>query len=137
MEQDGRFVAEQPGIYTVVAICGSHTARYSVLITSRDVAQRVEFVGHVPVRDRVTSDLWVWEGVDGRDYAVVGTWNAEGHAYFYDVTDPTNMEPTGAPKPFEKQKLTVSTHCAIFAMNSDRWSKTEPTTALNTRAPSI
>jgi hypothetical protein len=90
--EDGRFVAEQPGIYTVLAIAGREMARASVQITQRNVRRRIELVGHAPVSDRVTSDVWVWEGVDGRDYAVHGTWNAEGHAYFYDVTDPSKME---------------------------------------------
>ena len=89
---DGRFVAEQAGLYTVVAMSGTLVAERTVRIAPRNVKKRVEFVGHAPVRDRVTSDLWVWEGVDGRDYAVHGTWNADGHAYFYDVTDPANMQ---------------------------------------------
>ena len=41
-----------------------------------------------------TSDLWVFEGVDGRDYAVTGTWSANGWAFFWDVTDPTNIVKT-------------------------------------------
>ena len=89
---DGRFVAEQPGVYTVVATSGAQMAERSVRITPRNVERTIELVGHAPVRDRVTSDLWVWEGVDGRDYAVHGTWNADGLAYFYDVTDPSNMQ---------------------------------------------
>ncbi len=89
---DGRFVAEQPGVYTVVAMSGDRLARRSVRVVPRNVKREIEFLGHARVSDRVTGDLWVWEGVDGRDYAVHGTWNAEGHAYFYDVTDPRNME---------------------------------------------
>ena len=89
---DGRFVAEQPGVYTVVAMSGDRLARQSVRVVPRNVKREIEFLGHARVSDRVTGDLWVWEGVDGRDYAVHGTWNAEGHAYFYDVTDPRNME---------------------------------------------
>ena len=89
---DGRFVAEQPGIYTVFAMSGGAVARESVRITQRDVARKFEFVGQARVKDHRTSDLWVWEGVDGRDYAVLGSWNGPGHAYFYDVTDPSNME---------------------------------------------
>ena len=88
----GRFVAEQPGIYTIVAMSGDRMARASVLVTPRNVAREIEFLGHARVSDRITADLWVWEGIDGRDYAVHGTWNAEGHAYFYDVTDPTDMK---------------------------------------------
>ena len=89
---DGRFVAEQPGVYTVVAMSGDRLARQTVRVVPRNVQREIEFLGHARVSDRVTGDLWVWEGVDGRDYAVHGTWNAEGHAYFYDVTDPRNME---------------------------------------------
>ncbi len=89
---DGRFVAEQPGVYTVIAMSGSQAARRTVRAVPRQVAREIEFLGHARVSDRVTGDLWVWEGLDGRDYAVHGTWNAEGHAYFYDVTDPRNME---------------------------------------------
>jgi hypothetical protein len=33
----------------------------------------------------------VWEGIDGRDYAVTGTWGGNGEAYFWDVTDPENI----------------------------------------------
>ena len=89
---DGRFVAEQPGVYTVIAMSGDRVARRTVRTVPRNVQRDIEFLGHARVSDRVTGDLWVWEGVDGRDYAVHGTWNAEGHAYFYDVTDPRNME---------------------------------------------
>ena len=76
----------------MLATSGNLVARHSVRITPRDVTQKIEFVGHARVSDRVTADLWAWEGIDGRDYAAHGTWNAEGHAYFYDVTDPANME---------------------------------------------
>ena len=89
---DGRFVAEQPGIYTVIAMSGAASTAHKVTVQLRNVTRAVEFVGHGPVRDRVTSDLWVWEAADGRDYAITGTWGAEGHAYFWDVTDPANME---------------------------------------------
>jgi len=51
-----------------------------------------ELVGHGPVRDMHTSDLWVWEGLDGRDYAVTGTWGANGDAIFWDVTDPADIQ---------------------------------------------
>ncbi len=87
---DGRFVAETPGRYTVVATTGTQAAQRTVRITPREVGQRVELVGHGTVGDVHTSDLWVWEGVDGRDYAVTGTWSAHGNAYFWDVTDPAN-----------------------------------------------
>src|SRR5690606_2755953 len=43
------------------------------------------------VADRKTSDLWVWTAPNGRDYAVTGTWGADGHALFWDITDPTHI----------------------------------------------
>ena len=48
-------------------------------------------VGTGLVNDKHTSDFWVFEGVDGRDYAVTGTWGADGTSYFWDVTDPANI----------------------------------------------
>lgn len=87
-----RFVAEQPGRYTFVASSGGALARTTVRVDARDVAGKFELVGHAPVRDTHTSDLWVWEGLDGRDYCVTGTWGANGDAHFFDVTDPSKME---------------------------------------------
>ena len=86
-----RFVAEQPGLYLVSAASGTAFAEAALRVVPREVAQTLQFVGHAPVRDRGTSDLWVWEGPDGRDYAALGTWNAEGHVFFFDVTDPAAM----------------------------------------------
>ncbi len=90
--RDGRFVAEQPGLYVVEARAGNARDEIAIRVLPRDVQRPIEFIGQGPVRDRVTSDLWVWEGIDGRDYAITGTWQAEGHAYFWDVTDPAAME---------------------------------------------
>ncbi len=88
---DGRFVAERPGRYTVVAVGPSRAATATVDVAPRGVARRLEVVGRAPVRDRHSSDLWVWEGLDGRDYAVTGTWGSDGSAYFWDVTDPAEI----------------------------------------------
>jgi len=90
--EDGRFVAERSGTYTVIASAGSHSAARTVSIEPRDVRREVEVVGRGKVLDRHTSDLWIWEGTDGRDYAITGTWGADGHSYIWDVTDPANIE---------------------------------------------
>ena len=89
---DGRFVAEQQGLYTVIAMSGGAVARSSVRIRKRDVQREFEFLSHARITGHRTSDLWIWEGEDGRDYAIVGSWGGNGNAYFYDVTDSTNME---------------------------------------------
>jgi hypothetical protein len=89
---DGRFVAEQQGVFTVIAMSGNAVARETVRIEQRDVQREFEFLGEARVPGHLTSDLWIWEGIDGRDYAVIGSWGGPGNAYFYDVTDPRNME---------------------------------------------
>ena len=91
--QDGRFVAETPGLYTVVATCGSASDRKTIRCDTRLTTKRkLQKVGHGPEFSVHTSDLWVWEGVDGRDYCVTGTWGANGDAIFWDVTDPSRIE---------------------------------------------
>ncbi|MGD8817338.1 MAG: hypothetical protein PVJ51_09120, partial [Acidobacteriota bacterium] len=89
--EDGRFVADLPGEYTIVASAGNQVGMRMVSIAPRDIQKMVEIVGRGRVADRKTSDLWVWTAPNGRDYAVTGTWGAEGHAFFWDVTDPTNI----------------------------------------------
>ncbi len=91
VEPDGAFVAERAGLHTVVVSGGGLTARRTIRATPRNLRKDWEIVGRGPVRDRHTSDLWVWEGLDGRDYAITGTWGADGHAYFWDVTDPASI----------------------------------------------
>ena len=90
IDQEGRFVAQDPGEFTIIAIAAGHVAHQTVQIANRLATQDVPFIGHASVTDVRTSDLWIWEGVDGRDYAVTGTHNANGAAYFWDVTDPAN-----------------------------------------------
>ncbi len=92
ISQDGRFVAETPGDYTLLAYVGSAMDQITVRIIPREVQMDVQVVGHGGVLDVYSSDLWVWQGVDGRDYAVTGTWEGKGHALFWDVTDPANIQ---------------------------------------------
>lgn len=93
VSQDGKFVANKPGIFTLSARSGDAVSDQVIRVTDRNVQQEVEMVGHGEVLDVHTSDLWVWEGVDGRDYAITGTWGANGDTYFWDVTDPSNITP--------------------------------------------
>ncbi len=90
VDQKGRFVAEKAGDYTVLAVAPGNVAQHTVRVTNRDVSRRIEYVGQGQVSNVPTSDLWIWEGVDGRDYAVTGTWGAHGAAYFWDVTEPSS-----------------------------------------------
>ena len=91
IKQDGRFVADEAGQYNILVTSGPFVARASVNIVARKVERKIELVGSGLVAEKHTSDLWIWEGVDGGDYAVTGTWGADGTAYFWDVTDPSNI----------------------------------------------
>jgi len=91
VQHDGRFVAEVPGRYDVIAMAGPLRARRTVEVEGRQVVREVEIVGQGSVDHVHTSDLWVYEGVDGRDYALTGTWGGDGLAYVWDVTDPGNV----------------------------------------------
>ncbi len=88
---DGKFVGEVPGQYTVLASAGPLNARRTVDLRPRNMVREVELQGRGAVSETHSADLWVFEGRDGRDYAVMGTWRANGKAFFWDVTDPTNI----------------------------------------------
>jgi hypothetical protein len=65
-------MAQFPGTYTVWAQAGPASGFTTVEVESRQVVQRLEVLGQGRVSHRRTSDFWVFEGVDGRDYAVTG-----------------------------------------------------------------
>jgi hypothetical protein len=93
IKNNGNFVADVPGIYTIVAAFGGREARRTLQVSARNVTEKVQLKGHGSVSNVHTSDLWVWEGLDGRDYCVTGTWGGNGEAYFWDVTDPNQLRP--------------------------------------------
>ena len=86
-----RFVADQPGIYTVIADAGPLTARTAFRVTRRDVIQQIEIHGHGREQRVRTTDFWVFEGVDGRDYALTGAKRSDGFGFVWDVTEPGNI----------------------------------------------
>jgi hypothetical protein len=89
---DGTFVAEETGAYRVLASTGPASAAAIVEVSARQGPVAVELVAHGPRADVATSDLWVFEGRDGEDYAYTGT-HAQGggqRMFVWRVTDPTN-----------------------------------------------
>lgn len=88
---NGLFVANYPGLYTILAQAGAAHARHTIEVTPRDVRQRFVVTGRGIIRDTHTSDLWPYTGSDGRDYCIVGTWGGDGYAHVFDITDPTNI----------------------------------------------
>ena len=94
ISEDGRFVAETPGLYTLVISSGSYSSQKKVNVVSRNVKKEIRMVGHGLISNVKSGDLWVWPGIGkhlGKDFAATGSIFGDGEAYFWDVTDPKNM----------------------------------------------
>jgi hypothetical protein len=92
--EGGRIVADVPGEFTVVARSGSLRATRTFEAVQREVVRSVEIVGRGSQERVYSTDFWVFEGVDGRDYALVGSKQSDGHGFVFDVTDPANIVKT-------------------------------------------
>ena len=87
---EGVFVAEAPGSYVVTALIGPEITRSVVVrVEPRAHEARLITVGRGPARTHRSGDTWVFEGVDGRDYAYIGTFYHDWMKV-WDVTDPSN-----------------------------------------------
>ncbi len=86
--EDGAFVAERAGNYRVVANAGTVSVDAIAEVRPREVGQTPVPVGNGLTSHVTSSDLWVFRGVDGRDYAYVGTHDGGQKMYAWDVTDP-------------------------------------------------
>ena len=92
VSKEGKFVGDVAGDYIITASLGNISSTKAINIYDRNIKRDVLQVGTGLVNDKHTSDFWVFEGVDGRDYAVTGTWGADGTSYFWDVTEPSNIK---------------------------------------------
>ena len=91
---DGRMVADVPGVYTALASVGGVTADFSFRVVPRDVVRDVEVVGQGREARVFSTDFWIWQGVDGRDYALTGSKYGDGISFVWDVTDPAAIVKT-------------------------------------------
>ena len=86
---EGVFVAEKPGTYRVTAMYGEgRVAVASAEVTSRIEEAELVTMGRGAAADHHSGDTWVFEGVNGRDYAYVGTFMYDWMKA-WDVTDPS------------------------------------------------
>jgi hypothetical protein len=84
MNGDGKFVAYQPGTYTISATLGQRSATTTITVAARDVRRPATIVGSV-VRSRYeTSEVWVHP--NGK-VAYLGTLEG-GIVYVIDVSNP-------------------------------------------------
>ena len=87
---DGVFVAEEAGAYSVTAVVGPEITRtITVDVAERRYNARLVKVGRGAISTHHSGDTWVFEGVDGRDYAYIGTFMHDWMKA-WDVTDPAN-----------------------------------------------
>ena len=87
---EGVFVAEEPGTYRVTARMGERDVVSGVVIVEpRGADAELIQVGRGGIAEHHSGDVWVFEGVDGRDYAYIGTFMWDWMKV-WDVTDPTN-----------------------------------------------
>ena len=87
---EGVFVAERPGTYRITAMYGDGQAAVaSATVTARIEEAELVKVGRGAAADHHSGDTWVFEGVDGRDYAYVGTYMYDWMKV-WDVTDPAS-----------------------------------------------
>ena len=99
VDSHGAFVADDAGVYRITATVGSISEVAEVTAAPRPPRWDVTLKAHgiVPAEAGATTDLWVFEGTDGRDYAYTGTMSA-ATMYAWDVTDPTNPVITDSVK---------------------------------------
>ncbi|MCI0435287.1 MAG: Ig-like domain-containing protein [Gemmatimonadetes bacterium] len=86
--EEGVFVAELPGRYIVTAFLGPERVERVVLtVTPRTLDGEFVRVGHGLTVGHHAGDTWAFEGADGRDYAIIGTFMHDW-AKVFDITEP-------------------------------------------------
>jgi len=87
---EGVFVAEEALDYSITAHIGEDIQRTIILAVDPRVHKETLVVtGHGAIAHHNSGDTWVFEGVDGRDYAYIGTFMHDWMKVF-DVTNPEN-----------------------------------------------
>ena len=87
---EGVFVAERPGTYRITAMYGEGRAAVATAeVTTRIEEAELVKIGRGAAADHHSGDTWVFEGVNGRDYAYVGTFMYDWMKA-WDVTDPSS-----------------------------------------------
>ena len=81
-------VPYEPGLFRVTASVGGVWTDVEVSVAARPGRRKIDLIAHglVPT-GHSTTDLWVFEGKDGRDYVYTGTYSGN-LMYAWDVTDP-------------------------------------------------
>lgn len=99
--RDGKFVAERPGTFEVVASAGEQTAKSIVRVSARNVERELETIGRIPLGAIQASELWPF----GK-YLYVATLKDELRVY--DLSNPASPQLTETLKVDARSILDVS-----------------------------
>jgi uncharacterized protein YjdB len=81
IENDGEFVAERPGTYSITASVGEQASAASIVVSPRNVERSLEVKGRIRLKDIQTAEQWLFG-----NYIYVSTiWD---QLKVYDITDP-------------------------------------------------
>ena len=87
-DRTAAFVSYQPGLHRVTATVGDQWVDVEVAVAPRPNRRKIDVVAHgVVSAGHSTSDFWVFEGSDGRDYVYTGTYSSN-LMFAWDVTNP-------------------------------------------------
>jgi hypothetical protein len=87
--QVAAFVPNDPGRYRITATVGTVRAHAELSVHERPGRRSMELIAHgTAPSGQATTDLWVFPGLDGRDYVYTGTYHGN-QMYAWDVTDPS------------------------------------------------
>ena len=91
VDQDGGFVAEQPGSYIVTAASGNLSANAAVVVTPRNLERGLKVVGRAPMKEFQGAEQWIIG-----NYAYYST--ISDRFMVYDISDPANPKLTDTIK---------------------------------------
>ncbi len=84
IDEDGAFVADEQGVYTVTALVGSESADAVVRVTPRAVGRGIEVLGRVPLPVR-GAEIWIHPGGKCAYYSTISD-----RVYAIDVANPSH-----------------------------------------------
>ncbi|MDQ4079405.1 MAG: hypothetical protein M3125_01485, partial [Gemmatimonadota bacterium] len=87
IDEDGTFVAYEPGQIVVTATLGSRSATTIVDVEARDVRRPVSVVGRLPRTEFLTAEVWIHP--NGK-VAYLGTHGGGDRIYTIDISNPAN-----------------------------------------------
>ncbi len=89
VDQDGGFVADQPGAYTITASLGSVSAETVVQVSARNVRRPYTIVGRAPLTTQLTAEFWPHPNGRNAYLSTIGD-----RVYALDISNPATPQIT-------------------------------------------